>query len=517
MDMNEKDLEEALHKALRDEEFIVYFQAKYDTRNNSINGMEALVRWMHPEHGLIFPDNFIPFAEKSDLIIAIDDYVMKKAMLQFIQWEKDALEPGILSLNLAMRQLNEGDFPAKLKSILEELCFNPKYLELEMLEREMMEDPEKSIDKLHQISQMGVGIAIDDFGTGYSSLAYLKKLPLNKLKIDRTFIKDIPYSEDDMAISRAIIALGQSLNFSLVAEGVEEESQVKFLSENGCHYVQGYYFCKPITIEAMTQLLSKQKQVEISDTLKEEVKEKVSLEYAREIKEGENTTKTLGHEIKMELEDGQVVWLKEKRMQKLDEEKNVIKEILVRYDITTEKTLEKLATTDALTQLNNRRNFDKILSREINNASREKKLLAFIMMDIDNFKKYNDAYGHPAGDMVLSSVSASISSNMKRGSDFAFRLGGEEFGVLFYTNDIEGAQIFAERIRKDIDDLNLEHSGSTVSDHITISAGLLVIDFEDESINEQGFYTMADDALYEAKENGKNRVVMYENVDVEFF
>lgn len=507
------EMERSLQEAFHEEDLAVYFQPQYDGRDNSIRGMEALVRWIHPTKGLVPPDKFIPIAEKSDLIVRIDDYVMKKSMEQFVEWEKDGLNPGTLSLNLAMRQLNKDNFPKKLKKVSETTGFDPNKLEMEILERQVMENPEEAIAKLHAISELGVGIAIDDFGTGYSSLAYLKKLPLTKLKIDRSFIKDIPYSEDDMAICRAIIALGNSLDFKLIAEGIEEKAQVKFLLENGCNLIQGYYFSKPLNITDITTLLHTKKAEKIVlEPIK--LQNNINLEYVRGVPLGGIS---LNNEIKIELKNGETAWVKEKVIPQLDENDNIISEVIVRYEITKEKGLEKLATTDTLTRLYNRRHFDKILSRKINNAKRENKTLAFMMIDIDNFKKYNDAYGHPMGDKVLYSVASSIKSNLKRGSDFAFRLGGEEFGVLFYIKSTQHALIFANKIRLGIDELNLAHSGSGTSDHITISAGLLVVDFKEEFIDQQGFYTMADDALYQAKSDGKDRVVLYQNDEVDFF
>jgi len=504
-------IEEELHQALKNEELRVYYQPQYDGRDHTIVGMEALVRWIHPIKGMIPPDKFIPIAEKSDLIIKIDDYVMNKAIEQFLLWDKEGLKPGSLSLNLAMRRLNNCQFMEKLQTILKTTGFNPKRLELEMLEREVMEDPEASIQKLYEISQLGIGIAIDDFGTGYSSLSYLKKLPISKLKIDKSFIKEIPYSEDDMAICRAIIALAQSLNLKIIAEGVEEKAQLKFLLDNACNTIQGYYFSKPIKGEEMTKLfLNTDDEIQ----MQEKLHQNDYVEYAKEIL---TKDRYANREIRIEQENGEFIWVQEKVIPKLDKENRVVSEVVVRYDITIRKSLEMLATTDALTLLNNRRNFDNIIVREIGNAKRNKAKLAFMMIDIDDFKKYNDSYGHQAGDAILVAVSASMTLHLKRGTDFAFRLGGEEFGILFYTPNTQFALEFANRVCQSVDALNLEHSAATTSDNVTISAGLLVVDFAQEYIDQQGFYTMADDALYEAKESGKNRVILYANDEIDFF
>ena len=249
-------MENSLRVAIKEEQFEVYYQPQYDIQNNTIVGMEALVRWIHPSLGIISPVKFIPLAETTGLIVDIDRIVMKTAMQQFVQWYEKGLNPGILALNLAMRQLKEEDFISYLLGTMQELHFKPEWLELEITEGQMMSNPNLSIQKLQRLYQLGIEIAIDDFGTGYSSLSYLKKMPLSKLKIDQSFVHDIPDDEDDVAIIKAIIALGKSLNLSLIAEGVETEEQKEFLVHEKCDYVQGYFYSKPIHHEEMTKLLA---------------------------------------------------------------------------------------------------------------------------------------------------------------------------------------------------------------------------------------------------------------------
>jgi predicted signal transduction protein with EAL and GGDEF domain len=248
-------IENSLRAAIANEEFIVYYQPQYNALNDTIVGMEALVRWNHPQIGLIPPAKFIPIAEESGLIVEIDRIVMKQAMKDFANWYKNNYNPGVLSLNLAMKQLNQSDFVVTLLNIMNSMQFQAKWLELEVTEGEVMHNPDAAINKLKEISRIGVELAIDDFGTGYSSLAYLKKLPLNKLKIDQSFIRDIPKDEDDVAITKAIIALGQSLNLKLIAEGVETGEQKEFLLQNGCHNIQGYFYSRPLHADEITQLL----------------------------------------------------------------------------------------------------------------------------------------------------------------------------------------------------------------------------------------------------------------------
>ncbi|MDF1878248.1 EAL domain-containing protein [Sulfurimonas sp. SAG-AH-194-C20] len=250
-------LESSLRMAIKEEQFIVYYQPQFDTRTEKIMGMEALIRWEHPTLGIISPINFIPIAEETGLIIEIDRLVMRLAMQQFVTWYEKGFIPGVLSLNLAMKQLNEADFLTYLLDTMQSINFKTEWLELEVTEGQVMKNPEASILKLNKIHSLGIEVAIDDFGTGYSSLAYLKKLPLDKLKIDREFVKDIPQDEDDMAITKAIIALGKSLNLKLIAEGVETQEQKDFLIANGCELIQGYFYSPPLPSNEIEKLFYK--------------------------------------------------------------------------------------------------------------------------------------------------------------------------------------------------------------------------------------------------------------------
>ena len=249
-------LENSLRIAIKEQQFEIYYQPQYDAKNERIVGMEALVRWQHPHLGIIPPNEFIPMAEKVGLIVEIDKIVMQKAMQQFATWYRDGLKPGTLALNLAMKHLNEQEFIPYLLNTMQQYNFHPSWLEMELTEGDIMRDPETSIKKLNILHEIGIELAIDDFGTGYSSLSYLKKFPLTKLKIDRSFIKDIPTDEEDIAITKAIIALSKSLRLKLIAEGVETEEQRLFVRDNGCNYIQGYYYSKPIPAQEVTTLLS---------------------------------------------------------------------------------------------------------------------------------------------------------------------------------------------------------------------------------------------------------------------
>ncbi len=239
-------MEANLRQALEKEEFIVYYQPQIDAASGNLTGVEALIRWQHPLLGLVPPAKFIPLAEETGLIVEIDQWVMKTAMKQIRKWYQKGWGPGILALNLSIKHLRRDDFIQILRENITAIDFNPEWLELEVSEGQVMTKPEEAIVKLEQASNMGIGIAIDDFGTGYSSLAYLKRLPVGKLKIDQSFVKGIPDDKEDIAITKAIIALAKSLNLNLIAEGVETNTQKEFLLENGCKHIQGYYYNKPM-------------------------------------------------------------------------------------------------------------------------------------------------------------------------------------------------------------------------------------------------------------------------------
>ncbi len=248
-------METQLRESLQNEDFKVYYQPQINAEYNELIGMEALVRWQHPTMGLLSPARFIPIAESTGLIIMLDKFVMKTAMTQFAQWYKDGYNPGILAMNLTAQQLQSKDFLTMFKNLIKETGCKPEWLELEVTEGQIMMRPDEAIKILNNISDLGVELAIDDFGTGYSSLSYLKKLPINKLKIDQSFVRDLPYDEDDIGISKAVIALAKSLNLKIIAEGVETKEQKEFLVHNGCSNIQGYLYSKPVVAEDIETIL----------------------------------------------------------------------------------------------------------------------------------------------------------------------------------------------------------------------------------------------------------------------
>ena len=248
-------MEASLRQAIKNKEFVVYYQPQINARVGTLTGMEALVRWQHPKEGLIAPYKFIPLAESTGLIVEIDRLVMYEAMQQFKEWYDEGLNPGVLSLNLAIKQLEKEDFIDFLRRTIHKVGCKCTNIALEVIESQIMNNPEESIKILKQISSLGIELAVDDFGTGYSSLSYLKKLPIDKLKIDQSFVKNLPDDEEDASIAKAVIALAKSLNLNIIAEGVEDSAQRDFMVENGCDNIQGYFYSKPIPAREMKEFL----------------------------------------------------------------------------------------------------------------------------------------------------------------------------------------------------------------------------------------------------------------------
>ncbi len=242
-------MEASLRQAIKNEEFILYYQPQVNAETSMMIGMEALIRWKHPHLGLLLPEKFIPLAEDTGLIIEIDRWVMRTAMKQIHQWYSRGLNPGVLALNLSIRQLTDDHFIGVINECFHRIGFKSEWLELEVTEGQMMKKPEEAIERLEQIQSMGIKIAIDDFGTGYSSLSYLKRLPVSKLKIDQSFTHGIPEDKENAAIIKATIALAKSLHLKLIAEGVENEEQKNFLMKHGCINMQGYYYGRPMLAE----------------------------------------------------------------------------------------------------------------------------------------------------------------------------------------------------------------------------------------------------------------------------
>ncbi len=249
------ELENNLRRALERGEFELHYQPRVDLATNLVVACEALIRWRLSGGESVSPARFIPVAEETGLIGPIGEWVLRTACAQNKRWQEAGLPPCVVSVNVSPRQFHRDDFIDTLKDVLRDTGLNPAYLELELTENMVMHDGEQMVETLQAIKRLGVHIAVDDFGTGYSSLSYLKRFPVDRLKIDASFVRDIAADTDDAAIVRTIIALGHNLGLKVLAEGVETEAQLAFLKANDCDEMQGYHFSKPVSAWRMRKLL----------------------------------------------------------------------------------------------------------------------------------------------------------------------------------------------------------------------------------------------------------------------
>ena len=258
-------LEHSLRRALERKEFSLHYQPRVNLRTGAIDAVEALVRWQHPEYGLILPDRFIPIAEETGLIVEIGKWVLQTACAQSRAWQDAGLRPVVVSVNLSARQLWEGGLAAMVAEILVKTGVRPEHLEMELTESVVMHDTDAVISTLRGLKANGVRLSIDDFGTGYSSLSYLKKLPIDALKIDGSFVRDIDagLGADDGILAKAIISLGHGLRLKVIAEGVESEAQLAFLKAHQCDEVQGFYYSTPVPPDECALLFSTGRAVPI--------------------------------------------------------------------------------------------------------------------------------------------------------------------------------------------------------------------------------------------------------------
>ncbi|MDF9409476.1 MAG: Cyclic di-GMP phosphodiesterase Gmr [Pelotomaculum sp. PtaB.Bin013] len=251
-------IENGLRRALDRNEFVVYYQPKVNINTGKIIGMEALVRWEVPERGLIPPGDFIPLAEDTGLIVPIGEWVLRTACAQNKAWQDAGYPPLRVAVNLSARQFQLQNLVEVVSRVLEETGLEPCWLELEITESVAMQNAEYTVKMLYELKDMGIQLAIDDFGTGYSSLNYLKRFPISKLKIDKSFVREIGTDQDNEAIASTVIVLGQSLKLGVVAEGVETEEQYDFLKQHQCDEMQGYLFGKPVPPEKFEEMIRRE-------------------------------------------------------------------------------------------------------------------------------------------------------------------------------------------------------------------------------------------------------------------
>ena len=248
-------LENSFRRALKRKEFVVYYQPQVDLESGQIVGMEALVRWQNPEFGLVPPMDFIPIAERTGLIVPMGEWVLEQACAQAKAWQESGHPRICVAVNLSARQFQQQDLVRTIARILKEARLDPECLELEITESYAMQNADFTISVLRDLKQMGVRVSIDDFGTGYSSLSYLKQFPIDTLKIDRSFVRDLSAATNDAAIADAVIALAHGLKLLVVAEGVETREQLAILKKHRCDRMQGFLFSPPVPADKFEQML----------------------------------------------------------------------------------------------------------------------------------------------------------------------------------------------------------------------------------------------------------------------
>jgi diguanylate cyclase (GGDEF)-like protein len=250
-------LETSLRRAVEKQEFLLHYQPQLNSAGQVV-GVEALVRWQHPEMGLVFPGQFIAIAEERGLIVAIGEWVLREACRQNRAWHDAGLMAVPVGVNVSALQFRQPDFPDKIAAVLRDTGLAPEFLELEITESVIMHGAENAIATLRRLKSMGVKLSIDDFGTGYSSLSYLKQFPIDRLKLDQSFVRGLPGNPDDLAISSAVLGMAKALNLKVIAEGVESEAQMNFLFSRDCDEVQGYFFTKPLPAGDVEHFISRQ-------------------------------------------------------------------------------------------------------------------------------------------------------------------------------------------------------------------------------------------------------------------
>ena len=647
--LNPLTLEAEIRHSLKNGDFALYYQPQMNLASGQITAVEALIRWQHPERGLLSPQEFIPLAEESDLINEIGDWVLKTACEQLAQWQKQGITDLRVAVNISGRQFQETDFVEKVKQVLADTGIMGSGLEAEITETIATKNVDLTNWLLKELQEIGVSVALDDFGMGYSSLNAIKYFPLNTIKIDREFVKDMNNNPVDSAIVRSVLTLAQGLNLQVVAEGVETFQQLESLRElsktgkNSDQEVQGYFLSEPLSGEKMTAFLlnsiseggfftseetgednektshdsekealfpNSQLQQLFDQTRREQLVAKISQKIhasldleeifqiaTEEIRDflktdrvvlyrfdqdwnGQVVIESVGEDwerlFNREIDDpcfqlkcaplyanGRVAAIEDietanmtpcyrEMLRSFQVRANLVIPILnqdhlwglliahhcrsSRYWQSTEisllqqlatqvgvaihqaelyqqlqqanQKLEELAIKDGLTKLANRRWFDVTMDQQWQRLQREEKPLALILCDIDEFKPYNDYYGHQQGDDCLKAVAEALQGVVHRPDDLVARYGGEEFAIVLPDTPSEKAMVVAERARKAIADLKIPHQKSSVTSYVTLSLGVgALIPSSDHSRKE--LIRRADQALYAAKAGGRDRVISF--------
>ncbi len=511
-------LENDLRHGIERSEFVLHYQPIIALANNKIRGFEVLIRWQHPLHGLMSPDRFVPLAEDTGLIIPLGFWVLREACQQMYDWQVQfgGLIDWRVSVNVSSQQLALPNFVAQIKQILAETQLDPHNLKLEITESALVEDTQKTIAILQKLKSWGIEFSLDDFGTGYSSLSYLHQFPFDTLKIDRSFVNSVGDNPDKLGIVRAIITLARNLGMDTIAEGIETVKQLAKLKALKCEYGQGYYLSRPLNQKVLQNLIAAdlaKPSTSEADLLYTPIDEQSTSEQL--IAQIEQLRSEVA-ELRLEKADLEIVL--ENATEHADLiESHLHNEIGDRRKAQAalsqaNRELEQLSVLDALTQVANRRRFNNYLIQKWQQLAQDASPLALILCDIDYFKLYNDAYGHPVGDYCLQQVALAMECAIESTSGLVARYGGEEFGVILPNVDQLEAFKIAQKMAVSIQNLRIDHKTSLISDYVTISLGVYSLVPTAESSPEL-LISLADKALYQAKEDGRNQACLYVDGD----
>ena len=508
-------LENDLRRAIKNEEFILHYQPIVSLTTNKIKGFEVLVRWRHPEKGLVSPGSFIPLAEDTGLIIPLGFWVLKEACLQMSRWlgKFGGLTDWRVSVNISSKQLAMPDFVDRVEKILTETKLEPHNLKLEITESSLVEDTQETIAILQRLRASGIEFSLDDFGTGYSSLSYLHQFPFNTIKIDRSFVNSIGDNAEKLGIVRAIITLARNLGMNTIAEGIETVNQLTKLKALKCEYGQGYYLSKPLNKVILESLIAADlnKPLELKP---ESYRSLMDEEVAREqlLIQIEKLRQEL-NEVKAEKIDLEIVL--EHATEHADlVESQLHSEICDRQKAQAalslaNRELEQLSVLDGLTQVANRRRFDDYLLQEWQKQARSQNYLSLILGDLDYFKLYNDTYGRSLGDYCLQQVALTIECVMESIPGLVARYGGEEFGIILPNIEASKALKVAKKIVRGVSNLHIPHHKSLVSEYITVSLGVYGI-IPNLRSSPELLVALAGKGLDRAKAEGRNRACLYQ-------
>jgi diguanylate cyclase (GGDEF)-like protein len=512
--MTTLQLENDLRKAIKRQEFVLHYQPIVSLVDSKMKGFEVLVRWQHPEKGLVSPGEFIPLAEDSGLIVSLGAWVLREACLQMRNWQLQFtnISSWKISVNISSKQLAQPNFVEQVKQILQETQLSANNLKLEVTESCLVEDSISTIAILKELKALGIEFSLDDFGTGYSSLSYLHQFPFDTLKIDRSFVNSIEGNSEKLGIIRAIITLARNLGMDTIAEGIETINQLNQLKALKCQYAQGYFLSKPLNKEILENLIV----TEISD-INQSVIDNNSFMFEEQVAQEKlllqiESLRQQLEELKQEKADLEIMLdtttehsdLVEAQLQNEISDRRKAQAALHQAN----QELEKLSALDSLTQVANRRRFDDYLLQEWQKLRQRQASLSLILCDIDYFKLYNDNYGHPIGDYCLQQVALAIECAMESYEGLVARYGGEEFAVILPGMDGEQALQVAENIKLSVNKLNIAHQKSPINQCVTLSLGVFSVVPNPQSSPEL-LIACADKALYEAKAQGRNKANLF--------